>query len=176
MTAPVQTTEPAIILAGDTATWRLSLDDYPASDGWVVTYTAVRAGAKISFTSTADGDGHLIRVPPATTAAWSAGAYSWQARVGDGTDAYTVRSGSWEVRSDFAAATESGLDARSHAEKTLAALESWIENHDPAVAEYEIDGRHMKYIAIPDLLTLRDRYRREVRGQSGRSARVYMRF
>jgi hypothetical protein len=64
----------------------------------------------------------------------------------------------------------------AHAEKTLAALESWIENHDPAVAEYEIDGRRMKYIAIPDLLTLRDRYRREVRGQSGRSARVYMRF
>ena len=68
------------------------------------------------------------------------------------------------------------LDARTHAEKTLEAIEAWIENHDPAVAEYEIAGRRMKYIPIDQLLKMRDQYRREVRGVGGKSGRVYLRF
>ena len=77
----------------------------------------------------------------------------------------------------FAAAT-GGLDARSHAQKTLEALEAWIEGRDIAVAEYRIGDRLLKTIPIPDLLILRDRYRREVRAASGvpQSGRVYLRF
>lgn len=176
MTAHVPTSEPAQLRAGDTATWLLSLPDYPAGDGWGIAYTAVKAGTKITFASAADGDDHRISVPPATTAAWSPGTYNWQARISNGTDAHTLRSGAWEILPDFAAATAAGLDARSHAEKTLAAIEAWIENHDSAVAEYEIAGRRMKYIPIAELLALRDRYRREVRGAAGKSGRIYLRF
>ena len=92
----------------------------------------------------------------------------------DGTDAYTIRTGSIEVLPSFAASVS--LDARTHAEKTLEAIEAWIENHDPAVAEYEIAGRRMKYIPIDQLLKMRDQYRREVRGVGGKSGRVYLRF
>ena len=123
---------------------------------------------------TAEGSAHRLRADPATTAAYPVGTYGWHCRVTDGTDAFTVESGSTEVLPDLASATT--LDTRSHAQKTLAALESWIEGHDLAVAEYEIANRRMKHIPITDLLKLRDQYRREVRGASGKSGRVYVRF
>jgi hypothetical protein len=85
--------------------------------------------------------------------------------------------GTLAIVASFAAAV-GGLDARTHAEKTLAALEAWIENHDPAVASYQIGDRQMQYISITDLLKLRDVYRREVRATSAapKSGRVYLRF
>ena len=174
MSASIPTTEPAAIRVGDTAAWQISLPDYPAGAGWALEYTLLNAAGKISFTSVAEGDAHRINVLPAVTSTWAAGAYQWQCRVADGTNAFTVRSGQIDLLADFSALVAS--DQRSHAEKTLAALEAWIENHDPAVAEYEIAGRRMKYIAIADLLKLRDAYRREVRGRAGKSARIYLRF
>ena len=175
MAHTVPTVVPDILRAGDTATWRRTLADYPASDGWVLSYILVKIGAQISITAAASGADHLVSVAPATTSGWIPGVYAWQERVTLAGAIYTISTGSLEILASFAAAT-TGLDARSHAQKTLAALEAWIEGHDLSVAEYEIAGRRMKYIPIADLLTLRDAYRREVRGQSGRSGRVYMRF
>lgn len=178
MSAPTQTSVPASIIAGDTATWLLTLADYPASAGWSVTYTLINAAGKITIPSTASGSDHLINVAPATTSAYAVGKYSWQCRVSGGGQAFTVAVGEMEVKANFAAATT--LDSRSHAQKLLDAIEAWIENRDLAVSEYEIAGRRMKYIPMGDLLKLRDQYRREVQaamGNSGaRSGRVYVRF
>lgn len=179
MTLPVNRSEPVNIRAGDSAQWSLALADFPASGGWTLTYTLVKSGAKITIPSAADGDEHAVSLPAATTAAWAPGVYAWQARVTSGTDAYTVRTGSLEILENFAALADGGMDTRSHAKRTLDALEAWIEGRALGVAEYEIAGRKMKYIPIADLLLLRDRYRREVRAQSGangRSGRIYVRF
>ena len=175
MAHTVPTVVPAALRAGDTATWRRTLADYPASEGWVLSYVLVKVGSQVSITAAASGADHLVSVATATTAGWSPGVYAWQERVALAGAIYTVGTGSLEILASFAAAT-TGLDARSHAQKTLAALEAWIEGHDLSVAEYEVAGRRMKYIPIADLLVLRDAYRREVRGQSGKSGRVYMRF
>jgi len=169
MSAPTLTTPPAAVRAGDSASWLLTLADYPASSGWSVQYDLLNAGGKISFTSTAEGDLHRITRTPAQTATWVSGTYQWQARVSNGTDAYTVAVGSIEILPDLAVAV--GLDTRTHAQKTLAALEAWIENHDPGVAEYEIAGRRMKYIALADLIKLRSQYLIEVRREGGKPAR-----
>ena len=174
MSATIPTTEPTAIRAGDSASWQISESDYPAGAGWALTYTFINAAGKFSMASTADGDAHRIHVLPAVTAVYVAGNYAWQCVAADGTDAYTIRTGSIEVLPSFAASVS--LDARTHAEKTLEAIEAWIENHDPAVAEYEIAGRRMKYIPIDQLLKMRDQYRREVRGVGGKSGRVYLRF
>lgn len=179
MSASIPTTEPASLRAGDSASWLISGADYPAGDGWGLTYTFINAAGKFSITSAADGNDHRVHVLPAVTALYVAGSYNWQCVAADGTDAYTIRSGTIEVLPSFAAATT--LDSRSHAQKTLDALEAWIEGHDMAVAEYEIAGRRMKYIPITDLLKLRDQYRRDVRSElaasgSGKSGRVYLRF
>lgn len=174
MSAPTLTTEPAVLRAGDTADWLLTLPDYPAGAGWVASYVLISAASRIDIDSTAEGDRHRIHVAPATTAAWAAGAYALRLRVTNGTDAHAVRTGNIEVEANLADMV--AFDARTHAQKTLAALEAWIEGRDLAVAEYEIAGRRMKYIPIAELLKLRDQYRREVRGQSGKSGRVYVRF
>lgn len=173
MSAPTLTTEPASIRAGDSASWLLSLADYPASAGWSVQYDLVNASGRITLTSTADGDSHRIAKTPAQTSAYAAGTYAWQKRVTDGIDAYTIGTGSIEILPDLAVLA--AFDTRTFAQKTLAALEAWIESHDAGVAEYEIAGRRMKYIPMAELLKLRSQFAIEVRRQSGKSGRILMR-
>jgi hypothetical protein len=172
---------PLTLRAGDTAAWSRSLADYPASAGWIITTTLVKAGAKITVVSTADDDAHQSTVAAAVTADWVAGNYVYQERVSKAAESYTVGTGQIEILPDFASTSPGGLDARLHAQRTLEALEAWIENRDLGVAEYEIAGRRLKTIPITDLLLLRDRYKREARAQSGpngagKSGRIYLRF
>ena len=175
MAYTVPTRVPDSLRAGDTASWSRQLPDYPASAGWVLSYVLVKAGAQINITATASGSDHAVEVATGSTAAWAAGSYAYQERVSLSGKTYTVGTGNITILPSFAAAT-SGLDARSHAEKTLAALEAWIEARDIGVAEYEIAGRKLKTIPITDLLALRQKYKNEVRRESGKSSRIYMRF
>jgi hypothetical protein len=75
-------------------------------------------------------------------------------------EAYTVASGTITVQPAFSAAT---LDSRSHARKTLANIEAYLENPGNLTSSmYEIAGRKLQRFGIPELLSLRDRYRAEV--------------
>ena len=170
MAHPIPTSEPVSVRAGDTATWTKSLSDYPANQSWVLSYTLTKTGTRITFTASASGADHLVAVAAATTAAWAAGEYTWAARVTKTTEAYTIATGVVEVLADIATIT-AGSDARSHAKITLDALEAWIEGRDMGVSEYEIAGRRLRTISIPDLLKLRDRYRRDV-GNEANAARA----
>lgn len=182
MTAPTPTTEPALIIAGDTAKWLKSLADYPASAGWVLVYALVSAAQRYTFTATALGDDFLVTVAAATTAAYVAGGYEFRGSVSKAGEVFTVASGRLNIAPAFGAA----VDARSQARRTLEAIESTLEGRaSSATAEYEIAGRKLKYIPIADLLQLRDRFRRDVAGQDaadriakglGNPGRVYVRF
>ena len=181
--ADIPTIEPAVLNAGDTLRWTRSLADYPASAGWVLSYTLINASAKISITGTASGDLHSILVPAATTAGYTAGTYDWRARVSKAAEVYTVGEGRITVRNGYAGAT---FDARSHARKALEAIEAVLEGRATSSAlEYEIGNRRMKYIPPAELLALRDRYRAEVAREDAAAAvaaglpdrrRVYVRF
>lgn len=154
------TTEPQALNAGDTWRWLKTLAAYPAGAGWVLTYTLINAGGKLTLTATAQGDDHLVHIPAATTAAYTPGTYDWRARVALAGDVYTVGAGRLAVGNAYAAAT---YDARSHARRTLDAIEAVIEGRaSSAVAEYAIAGRSLKHIPLAELLALRDRYRAEV--------------
>lgn len=153
------TTEPDVIVAGDTAKWLRSLDDYPASASWVLTYTLVSAAQRYTFSASASGDQHLVTVAATTTATWAAGTYTWRAQVAKAGEVYTVGTGSLTVKPSFSAAT----DARSHARRTLEAIEAVIEGRATSeVSYYMIGGRQLRYIEPAQLLALRDRYRAEV--------------
>ena len=54
------------LIAGDTLNFLVTLADYPASI-WTLYYRGINATAKLDITATADGDTHLVSVPPATT-------------------------------------------------------------------------------------------------------------
>jgi len=159
MSAPTPTTEPATLPAGDTAKWQRTLASYPASAGWALTYTLVNAAQRYTATATADGDAHLVTIPATTTATWAPGWYDWRAQVALAGEVFTVGAGRLQVLPAFGVAT----DARSHAQKTLEAIEAYLENAaNLAAAEYEIAGRRLKRHSLPELLALRDRYRMEV--------------
>ena len=177
MTHPIPTAVPATLRAGDTASWRRTLSDYPANNGWTLAYVLVKPSKQIAFSATADGTSHLVEVATGTTIAWVPGSYSWQERISKDGRTYTTATGTITVLPSFSAATL-GLDARTHAQKTLEALEAWIESRDMGVAEYQIGDKQLKSLSIPDLLLLRDRYRREVRESVGprKSGRVQLRF
>jgi hypothetical protein len=159
VSAPIPTIEPARIVAGDTAKWTRSLADYPASAGWVLTYKIVSSANRYTITCTASGDDHLATAAAATTVSWVAGAYAWRAQVALASEVYTVASGQVTIEPVYTAA----VDARSQARRMLEAVETMLEGRTTsAVAEYTVGGRQLKYLAVPDLLALRDRLRIDV--------------
>lgn len=163
---------PAQLTAGDTARWQRSHADYPASAGWGLTYYLVKSGTRISFSSSASGDDHLVNVAAATTAGWTAGSYDYQECAVNGAQRYTLAAGRITILPDFAGTgAASGLDARSHARKTLDVIEAWLENRANWAAEFSIAGRQVRHIPVNELLMLRDRYRADVRREE-QAARV----
>ncbi len=156
----IPTTEPAAVNAGDTIRWRRALPDYPASAGWVLTYTLLNAAGKITITASAQGDDHLVSVPAATSAGWPAGDYAWRAQVSRAGEVYTVGEGRMTVRPSFGAST---LDTRSSARKALEAVEAYLADpNNISAAQYEIAGRQLRRHTLTELWAHRDRLRLEV--------------
>jgi len=156
----VPTIEPTDLVAGDTWKWLRSLS-HKASAGWVLKYTLINATSKITIVATASGDDHLVSVPAATTAPYVAGTYTWQAYVEKAAERYSQGSGTVKVHPNFAAATT--FDGRSHARRTLDAIEAVLEKRATREDQsYSIGGRTLARIPNADLLALRDRYRSEV--------------
>jgi hypothetical protein len=167
MPAATPTTEPASLLAGDTAKWLKSLPDYLPADGWSLSYTLVSAAQRYTFTATTSGADYLVSVPAATSAAWVAGIYSWRAQVSKAGEVFTVASGTIAVQPAFASA----VDNRSHARKTLANIEAYLENNaNLSAAKYEIAGRSLERFKLAELLAMRDRYRGEVAREDAAAA------
>lgn len=163
MAADIPTTEPTTLRAGDTWKWTQSLSDYPAS-AWTLKYRFKSPVGGFEITASASGDDYSITVAAATSAGYKAGTYTWAAWVeGGSSEKYTVGTGVCEILPDLRSTSATALqDVRSHARKMLDAVQAWLENRDPAVAEYEIAGRRMKYIPLSELLKLRQRYLSEV--------------
>lgn len=166
MAAEIPDDVPASLRVGDTWRWTASFGDYPAS-AWTLKYRFKSPAAGFEVTAAADGDDYAVTVAATTTAGYTAGTYTWVAWVENGSsEVYTLATGITDLDASLRAGTASAaLDLRTHAAKTLAAIEAWIEGRDPGVAEYEIAGRRMRYIPIADLLKLRQVYRAEVQAE-----------
>ncbi len=169
MAAPTPQTEPAQLIAGDSAKWLKSLPDYLPADGWQLSYTLTNAAGKINFAASAAGDAHLVNVTPGVTTEWPAGIYSWRAQISKVDEAYTVASGTISVAPTFGADT---LEARSFARQALANVEAYLLNpQNLTAASYTIAGRTLSRIGSAELLSKRDKYRAEV-GQEDAAERV----
>jgi len=177
------TTEPTEVTAGDTVKWTRTLSDYPAGT-WTLSYTLVNSASKITITASASGTDHLVSVTPATSAAWSAGLYDWQAYVTDGTDRYQVDSGRLTIHANYAGVTT--LDDRSHVKKTLDAIEAVIEGRaSQSQQSYTINGRSLTRIPLAELYEFRKQYKAEYAAElqaeriangMGSGRRVLLRF
>lgn len=156
------TTEPTRVTAGDTVTWLKSLSDYPATSGWVLSYTLINGTAKITATATASGADHLVSIAAATTAGWAAGTYTWQAVVTKAAERYTVGQGTIIVAPDLAAAAT--YDTRTSARKALDAVNVLMETYGAKayLQGYEINGRKQQFHNPGDFLAFRSRLMAEV--------------
>lgn len=182
-------TEPAQIIAGDRTTWkRTDLgEDYPPAS-YALTYTArleSSGSTSISITASESGDDYIVEVGQATTAAYTAGVYHWQAYITRSSDSerITIDSGTFEVKANRATAT---TDPRTHAKIVLDAIEAVIEGRaSKDQAGYSIAGRSLSRTPIPELLVMRDRYKAEwvreqraeaIKNGDGHAGRILTRF
>jgi hypothetical protein len=125
--ATIPTTEPLEIIAGDTLSWKKTLLDYPASQGWTLKYRFINAVALFDIVSVASGDDQMVNVAAATTAAYPPGIYSWQSYVTNvAGERHTIQEGNISVQANWAAQVV-GLETRSTAKQILDALEAaWL--------------------------------------------------
>lgn len=156
----------AQLAAGTTLKTNVSLPDYPASAGWVLSYrlTPVSAGTPRDITATAAGDDHAVLVPRATTAAWVPGVYTVTAWVDNGTERYSVDSeaGRITITPDPAALT-AGADLRSQAEIALANVQALLQGKaSSGTAEYTINGRQLKSYSLAELMRLESKLKTDV--------------
>lgn len=157
-------TTPKKITAGDSAEWTLSLSDYPAGDGWALSYALVASGSQITFTGAASGDDHKITLAAATTSGWTAGKYRYQAYVTLGSDRETVETGEIEIRPNFAT-LGSGYDGRSQWQKILDSLMTAYESMQSGYGTQSVtmaDGRSVTYRTTAELLPAISKARAEV--------------
>lgn len=158
------TTVPEILTAGDRWAWKkTNLTDY--GTGYTLTYELTLNGgaAPITLTATLSGSEYLIEVDASVTAGYTAGDYSWSALITQDSDSERVRvgTGTLTVNPDPAV---SEADPRTHARKTLDAIEAVIEKRATKDQEsYSIAGRSLSRMNIADLMSFKDQYRAEVK-------------
>jgi hypothetical protein len=176
------------LIAGDSLVFRTSVPDYPPSAGYSLTYRLVRrdaAGSAITFTAGVDGDEYSVNVPPATTAPWTPGRYTWASYASKTGERFTVGQGELVIEAD-PATIGAPYDNRSHARKVLDAIEAVLENRATTDQQaVSIAGRQVTRMPISELLRLRSVYAAEVQSElaAARSAaglgaggRVLVRF
>lgn len=138
MAAPVPSVEPNEITAGDTAKWTRTLDDYPASASWVLSYAFLPEGGgpAVTFSATPSGSDHLVNVAPTLTINWKDGTYIGQGYVtlASTGERYNVWEGTLVIKPNFASAGE--IDPRSKAKRIYDALkdisEKWANKQTSA--------------------------------------------
>lgn len=157
------------ITAGLTFKRTVTLPAYPADQGWIL-HVYIRGGSAIDIDSTASGAQHVLTVPAATTANWSAGdyGYSIRAELPATGEVYEVESGTLKIVGNIETATSG--DFRSHAQKVLDAVEAVIEGRASLDQErYRINNRELYRTPLADLLRLRAYYRNQVNQEKAKA-------
>jgi hypothetical protein len=166
VTAAIPTTEPAELRAGDTWKWTRTVDDYPAGT-WTLKYRFKSPSGGFEIVASASGTDYSVTVSAATSAGYAAGLYEWSAWVEQGDEKYTVDGGTCNVLPNLRAGDAvAALDTRSHARKTLDAIEAVIENRATLdQMSYSIAGRALSRTPLADLLKFKSHYQAEVRAE-----------
>lgn len=156
---------PASFTVGDTLTATVTSKEYPASKGWALQFTITNGESTKTAAATADGDNYAINVPAATTATWSAGAYTFTLAVTNASgERHTIANGPIKLTPNLASGAP--FDARSHARKILDAIEAYLENQatngQMEILETQFDMRRMKREGKAEFIKLRNLYRAEV--------------
>ena len=179
--------EPLSIRSGNTVKWRKSLSDYPANDGWALTYTLTLQSdfsKRLQVAAVVDGADFVTTLTAVQTAAMPAGTYNLFGSVSKSGERYDVFAGTIEIKPDLASLLTG--DHRSDIKRKLDAIEAAIEGKATVdQLSLSINGRSITRYSLAEMLTLRDRlkadYQKELQAeQFGRTGinprRVGVRF
>lgn len=162
----LETKLPDTIDAGTTVTYRRSVPDYPANQGWALTlYLAGKAVLNVA--AVAAGADFDVTLTAAQTAGLTPGVYTWLERVVKASEKHDVGRGQVTLLADVATATPGSL--QSYEEKTLEILELAISGQlTSGIESYQIAGRAVSKIPVKDLLALRGQFQAAVDAQRGK--------
>lgn len=160
---------PNLIKAGITFKLNVNLTAYPASTWSLVAY--LRGATAIDLTSTAQGNLHVFNVSADITKNYKAGHYGYSLRaIHTSGEVVEIDTGVIEVKTDLASVSDE-TDLRSHALKTLTALEAVIEGRATLDQErYRINNRELYRTPLKTLIKLRNQYRAEVANEKAKAA------
>lgn len=153
---------PEVLYAGDKLEFTESESDYLAPDGWTLKYDIIHPTAtKITLVSVADGDSHKFTITSADSAAYTVGKYRFVRYADDGTTEQHLDRGNVEVKPDFVALAN--YDFRTHARKTLEALEAAIERRatkEQMSLGISVRGstRQLQYMTLKEMIEAKDYY------------------
>lgn len=144
------TSIPATITAGDSVAITLTLADYPASDGWSVSW-ALAGPSVLTVTSTADDDDHLLDATIAQTSALTAGLYEWTLRATLSTYSRVFSTGRITIDPDLASAGDG--DFTSWEETTIVVLRAAIAGTiEGGMKMHMINGRQVMELSLEEQL------------------------
>ena len=161
---------PNQIKAGTTFKFSLNLTAYPASD-WAI-HAYLRGAHAIDMQAEPQGNMHIFNISALVTKEYKAGHYGFSLRAVhiESGEVDEIESGVVEIKADLASVSEN-TDLRSHAQKTLAALEAVIEGRANLDQErYRINNRELYRTPMETLIKLRNQYRTEVSREMARAA------
>lgn len=138
-----------------------------SADGWALYYylRTNTASEGATVTGVAFGSGWELTIAQATTAAFNAGQWYWQAEARKSGVHHTVGAGQLTVLAGMSyTGTPGAFDGRSQAQKDLEAVQGAVRSlmAGGAVQEYKVGMRSLKRYDLPDLLALESRLKAEV--------------
>jgi len=183
-------TEPGAVVVGERWAWKRPdiTSAYPTTLYTLLYRLCLQEAAHsdISITASKISSEHVVEVASATTAAYAAGDYSWQAVIVRDSDSeeLVLNTGYMTLKPDFG--SHSG-DTRSWARQALDAIRAVLLNTaSKEESEYSIAGRSLKRRTSEELLTLEKEFSRRVsleekqldieNGRPTNNKRVYMKL
>lgn len=174
----IPTAEPTELTAGEDWRWDRAFGEHPPADGWTLRY-ALRGPTDTDITAQAAEGVYQVRVGIAQTETVEAGLYRLVGYVDRG-DPVQERVVVYDAQLLVRPNPLAPVNAKSAAERTLAAIEAAIEGRltNDLAEEVTINGRSIKSISIRELVRLRGIYAERVRlernpGQLGQRVEVH---
>jgi hypothetical protein len=134
---------------------------YPPTEGWALKLSLVSAQDAYQADISVVAGVYELALSSAQTAAWCDGTYAWQLTALKASDQATVAQGTVVIKKSLFG--KSPFDSRSQAQRSLDSINAVLENRaSSATLEYQIAGRQLKYIPIPDLIILQSKLRLDV--------------
>ena len=167
---------PRIITTGDTISWNDNFPDLKSTD-YTLTHLIRGTKSHLDVVSVPNNDGWVSAIASSASAALIPDRYWAQIVVFNDSERITLDTLELTVKPNFA--NLKNFDGRSDDEKELDAITQAIAVvAKGGVAEYEINGRRVRYRDMNELIRLRDRVRARIaKGQNkGKSKNCYVSF